>query len=127
MNAQTQESGKKRRTIRLVLGLLTVVLLVFFTIPSISSWWAVFNLRGIETRLQGTEKQLAVEQDALEKLEAKMLMSPSDPAAQEKVVGEIRKLQKSEASIRAARDEDKKSIEKAKGKLSESSTEWWKT
>ena len=128
MDCEAQSSDGRRRSIKLILGILTVVLLVFFTIPSIPGWWAVFNLRGLQVRLQEAEKQLAIAEDALEKLEAKKLMSPSsDPSAQEHWENQIRAKKKEEVVIRAARDEDKRRIEMANEKINEASKEWWKT
>jgi hypothetical protein len=118
MNVEGQDSGGKRLSIgSVVLGVVTVVLLVFFTIPSIPNWWAVFHLPGIEGRIQETTKQLATEQDALEKLEVKKLMSSSDPSAQEKLEGKIVDLKKEADLIRAELNRQKQLQEIGKAQL----------
>lgn len=102
MSGEVQESSGKRLSTRsVVLGVVTVVLLVFFTIPSIPNWWAVFHLPGIEDRIQETEKQLTTTQDAVEKLEVKKLMSLSDPVAQKKLESQILDLKKEEVLMSA--------------------------
>jgi hypothetical protein len=118
MNIEVQESSGKRLSTRsVVLGVVTVVLLVFFTIPSIPNWWAVFHLPGIEGRIQETTKQLATEQDALENLEVKKLMSSSDPSAQEKLEGKIVDLKKEADIMRAELNRQKQLQEIGKAQL----------
>ncbi len=118
MSGEVQESGVKRLSTRsVVLGIVTVALLVFFTIPSIPGWWAVFHLPGIEGRIQETEKQLVTTQDALEKLEVQKLMSSSDPLAQEKLEGQIVDFKKEEVLMSAHLNRQKQLQEIGKAQL----------
>lgn len=127
MNRQTQTTGQKTRsTSRIILGGLTIVLLAFFTIPSIPSWWAVLHLSGLKENIQHTEKKLAEVQDSIEKLEAKKLMSPSDPGSQDSLEFQIRPLKKDEAFISARLDHDTKRYQQANDKIAEAHNEWWK-
>ncbi len=111
--------GQSDQQKSLILAGCTVVLLAVFSIPSIPGWWAVLNLPRLEVRMQETERQLATEQDALEKLKTqsgRRLMSGSGPA-QNQVAGQIRDKTERVAVIRAARDEEKRQIEIAQDKI----------
>ena len=118
MSGEVQESSGKRLSTRsVVLGVVTVVLLVFFTIPSIPNWWAVFHLPGIEGRIQESEKQLTTAKDAIEKLEVQKLMSSSDPLAQEKLEGQIVDFKKEEVLMSAHLNRQKRLQEIGKAQL----------
>jgi hypothetical protein len=113
MKVQAKDSGGKS-TGRLVLGVLTIILLVFFTIPSIPTWWAVFHLPGLQTRIQETGKELTTAEGKLERLQAKKLMSASDPASTDKLGVQIAALTKEVSSLRDQLSRDDK-IKKAAG------------
>lgn len=125
MNVQANNSdAKKRSTARLITGILTIVLLVFFTIPSIPTWWAVFHLPELQTRIQETGKKLAAKQESLELLEAKKLMSPSDPASLEELKVQMAALTKAVSSLADQISHDNKIKKAAEEKTSEGLKGW---
>ena len=123
MNAQANDSGGKS-TGRLALGVVTIILFVFFTIPSIPTWWAVFHLPGLQTRIQETGKELTTAEGKLERLQAKKLMSSSDPASTEKLEVQLAALTKEVHSLQTQLSHDNKTHQAASGKIAGGPTEW---
>jgi len=127
MKVRMQETDREERSTRsIILGAFTVVLLFFFSIPSIPDWWALVHLPGLQARIRETEKQLAATQDSLEKLEAKKLMSPSDEAAQDPLDARIADVTKRLDSIQAQLAHDRKTDRAANAKIAGGPMQWVK-
>lgn len=99
MNSTRQAGGPGKFFLKqTVLLVITIVLVVFFTIPLLSAVKAALNPSELETNVDRSQKEVAGLEARLEVVRSKALMGHADNEAQEKLKKEVEELKRQVAA-----------------------------
>ncbi len=108
MNSYTRKNGTRRFAIRqAILLLITIVLVVFFTIPLLKAVKAAMNPGQLQANLDEANNEVVGLQTKTDVVRSKMLMGAGDDEAQEKLRKEVEELKRQ----LAAKEQENKNLQ----------------